>query len=170
MLLTIGQTAKAVSLSKTTICKHIENGKISASWNNETNPPQREIDASEIKRAYGVDVTLPPSKRKEVTQTSVNEINAVGELLKAKDKMIEMLEAQLKIKDDQIQNYSRLLAAPKPEEAAVIVMPAPAAPAPIQAATEAVEAIKTEIEAEAPPAEKTQGRGFWRFLGGRKAS
>lgn len=123
MLLTIGQTAKATGLSKTTIAKHIENGKVSAGWNNDTNPPQREIDASEILRVYGVDVNLPPSRRQRVTPTKEPENNPVNDLLKAKDDQIQTLkdqvrtlEHQLDTKDGQIGQLQRLLEAPKPQQ------------------------------------------------------
>ncbi len=123
MIYTIGQTAKAVGLSKTTICKHIENGKISASWNRDTNPPQREIDTSEILRVYGVDVTLPPSQRKRVTPENTSVDTPLGLVIKAKDETIaalkadiDRLAAQIEAKDEQIAAANRLLAAPKPDD------------------------------------------------------
>jgi len=123
MIYTIGQTAKAVGLSKTTICKHIENGKLSASWNRDTNPPQREIDASEIFRVYAVDITVPPSQRQRVTPQTASADTHLDMVIKAKDETIaalkadiDRLAAQIEAKDEQIATANRLLAAPKPDD------------------------------------------------------
>ena len=123
MIYTIGQTAKAVGLSKTTICKHIESGKLSATWNEQTNPRQREIDTSEILRVYGVDVTVPPSERKRVTQENTSVDTPLQLVVKAKDETISTLKAeverlasQIEQKDEQIAAANRLLAAPKPDD------------------------------------------------------
>jgi uncharacterized small protein (DUF1192 family) len=123
MILTIGMTAKAVGLSKTTICKHIETGKISAAWNKDTNPPQREIDASEIMRVYGVDVTLPASRRPTADTKSAGSDTTVEIIVKAKDETISALKAeisrlaaQIETKDEQIAAANRLLAAPKSDD------------------------------------------------------
>jgi uncharacterized small protein (DUF1192 family) len=123
MILTIGMTAKAVGLSKTTICKHIESGKISAAWNKDANPPQREIDASEIMRVYGVDVTLPPSRKATGDAKSAEADTTLEIIVKAKDETISALKAeigrlaaQIETKDEQIAAANRLLAAPKPDD------------------------------------------------------
>jgi uncharacterized small protein (DUF1192 family) len=128
MILTIGQTAKAVGLSKTSICKHIENGKLSASWNHTTNPPQREIDASEIMRVYGVDVTLPPSRRPTGDGKKQSADTPLEMVVKAKDETIAALKAenerlvgQIEAKDEQIAAANRLLAAPKADSYAVVL-------------------------------------------------
>jgi uncharacterized small protein (DUF1192 family) len=123
MILTIGQTAKAVGLSKTSICKHIASGKLSAAWNNDTNPPQREIDGSEIMRVYGVDMALPPSKRRTVDTKIASVDTPLDMVVKAKDETIaalkaevDRLAAQIETKDGQIAAANRLLAAPKPDD------------------------------------------------------
>ncbi len=129
MLLTIGQTAKAVGLSKTAICKHIENGKLSASWNENTNPRQREIDASEIMRVYGVDVTLPPSRRQVIDAKKHNVDTYLDLLLKAKDEQLASLKAenerlvsQVATKDEQLAAANRLLAAPRDADRLVVAL------------------------------------------------
>lgn len=128
MILTIGQTAKAVGLSKTSICKHIENGKLSASWNNDTKPPQREIDASEIMRVYGVDVTLPPSRRPTGDGKKHSDDTPLEMVVKAKDETIatmkaeiERLDRQVAVKDEQLAAANRLLTAPKGDPFAAVL-------------------------------------------------
>jgi hypothetical protein len=121
--LTIGQTSRAVGVSKTTICKHIENGKLSADWNEATNPRQREIDSSEIMRVYAVDVTVPPSKRQVIDTKKHNVDTYLDLLLKAKEEQLATLKAenerlagQIAAKDEQLAAANRLLAAPRPED------------------------------------------------------
>jgi len=120
MMFTVGQTAKAVGLSKTTIIKHIENGKLSAAWNEDTKPRQREIDASEILRVYGVDITTPPSRRQPADTKKHSVDTTLEVVLKAKDETIAALKQendrlawQIEAKDKQIEAAQRLLAAPK---------------------------------------------------------
>jgi hypothetical protein len=166
MQFTVAAVAAALGKTKQAVQKEIINKRVSTVWDETVNPRRRMIDASEIARVWLIDMTLPPSKRQPLVEKDSNQINAVADLLKAKDDMIALLKEQLIIKDDQIKNYGLLLAAPKPEEAAVKVMPTPAAPMPVQAATEAVEAIKTEIEAETHPAPVEAPKNFWRRLVG----
>ena len=165
MMLTIGKTAKAVGLSKTSIHKHIESGKLSATWNEKTNPRQREIDASEILRVYGVDITLPHSERKQVAQQNTMDNSGVDGVVKAKDETIavlkqtlEDLRGQLAVKDEQIQNYSRLLAAPKTAASGAIPVPSP-----IRAAQDALANVQAVAQTQEP---EPPNKSFWRRLVG----
>ncbi len=172
MIYTIGQTAKAVGLSKTTICKHIESGKLSARWNEDTNPRQREIDTSEILRVYGVDVTVPPSQRQQVTPQNTIANTPLDMVVKAKDETIaalkadiDRLAAQIAAKDEQIAAANRLLAAPKAD---------PYAPV-LERLAQIEREMAARLEAESPPpSEKTApapppNRGMFGWLRGRAA-
>lgn len=172
MIYTIGQTARAVGLSKTTICKHLESGKLSGSWNHDTKPPQREIDTSEIKRVYGVDVTLPPSERKRVTPQNTSVDTPLDMVVKAKDETIaalkgevERLAAQIEAKDEQLAAANRLLAAPKAD---------PYAPV-LERLAQIEREMSARMQAESPPPsektmpEPTPNRGIFGWFKGRAA-
>jgi uncharacterized small protein (DUF1192 family) len=166
VIFTIGQTAKAVGLSKTSICKHIENGKLSATWNEQTNPRQREIDASEILRVYRVDMSLPPSERKPVTHESANVDTPLQLVVKAKDETIatlkaevERLASQLDQKDEQLAAVNRLLAAPKPDDRYDALL---------EKLTSLQEDFAETVAAKTPPTPQPN-RGIFGWFRGRQA-
>ena len=154
MQFTVAAVAAALGKTKQAVQKDIITKCISTSWDETANPRRRMIDASEIIRVYGIDMMLPPSKRQQLADKDDNQINEVADLIKAKDEMIAVLKEQLVIKDEQIQNYSRLLAAPKPEND------------PYAAILERLEAIEKEVVSSPEPTVEPPRKGFWARLVG----
>jgi hypothetical protein len=157
MQFTVAAVAATLGKTKQAVQKEIITKRVSTVWDETVNPRRRMIDASEIERVWHIDMTLPPSKRQQLVEKEGDQINAVADLLKAKDDMIALLKEQLIIKDEQIKNYGLLLAAPKAEAPAVIPPPPP-----LQAAQDALAEVQVVANAQEPE----PSRGFWARLVG----
>ena len=111
MQLTITQAAQRVGLSRATLYRHIQSGRLSVAVDENG---RKWVDSSELDRVYGPDVHVRTSETLQERQEDVTGLHGqVADLRR----QIAFLEGQIEIKDRQFQRleerFDRLLEGPR---------------------------------------------------------